>query len=251
VSFISTDFVLQQNQIFGANQWNSLARGSQTIGYILASMESFVGGKALPGVEQDPSQNIVLLQAHDFNLMYAQEILDLNYVFDQAKSARSDMFTTTGQLRFDLYYNPETESYFVQAIFNVPSPTQQRQNAPLSVETPPQVVVLSMLACDGQVYCPYETFKSIVLETLTMDCVEEPLRSTLLTMGNNSSDTSSGDSDNESSDSSSSSSSSSSNSFSSMGDESVLLHNSSTSSATFGVWSMFLALVVPAIHYWI
>ena len=103
-------------------------------------MESFVlgGSNALPGVEQDPSQNIVLLQAHDFNLMYAQNILDLNYVFDQAKAQRSDMFTTTGQIRFDLYYNPSTESYFVQAVFMVPSPTQQRQNTPLTVQSFPE-----------------------------------------------------------------------------------------------------------------
>lgn len=169
-----------QNQIFGANHLNSVAYGSQGLGYILASMEQSITKEPLPGVAQGTNKNILMLVGHDFNLNYAQQILNLQYVFATAKAQHSELYSTTGNLGFDLYQTDDGEQHYVRIQYTVASPMQQRNNEPLTVETPPYIATLVTEFCDNQVFCPYETFKDIVLQEISIDCVEEPLKSTLL-----------------------------------------------------------------------
>lgn len=169
-----------QNQLFGANLLNSVAYGSQGLGCILAFMEQSITKKSLPGVDQGTDKNILMLVAHDFNLNYAQQILNLQYIFAAAKSQRKVLYSTTGYLGFDLYQTADGEEHYVRIQYTVASPLQQRNNEPLTVETPPEVATMVTQHCGNQVFCPYETFKSIVLQQISINCVEEPLKSTLL-----------------------------------------------------------------------
>jgi len=184
-----------QNQIFGGNNLNSLAYYSQGIGYILASMEQAILDEPVAGIDQGPEKNILVLEGHDFNLGYAFDILNLEYVFDDAKAQHSVLYTTTGQLRFDLLESDDDDgSYFVKTTFTVASPTQQRNNDPLTVETPPEIRILASPLWDMQVLCPYEKFKDIVLNQIKLDCVEEPLRGSLKAMDGGDKTTSGGSS---------------------------------------------------------
>jgi len=185
-----------QNQIYGSSIWNSLTFGSQLVGYLLASIEQVITGEAVAGVEQSITDNILYLQGHDFNLMYVQKILSLDYIFNEAKAVRNVLFSTTGTIRFDLLRDDDTideghDEFYVRATYTVPSPTQQRMNEALSVDNPPQIAVMSSPYCDGKVICPYSEFKKMVLNHISIDCIQEPLRSSLVEMkhdGNESDD---------------------------------------------------------------
>lgn len=159
-------------------------------------MEQVITGEAVAGVEQSITDNILYLQGHDFNLMYVQKILSLDYIFNEAKAVRNVLFSTTGTIRFDLLRDDDTideghDEFYVRATYTVPSPTQQRMNEALSVDNPPQIAVMSSPYCDGKVICPYSEFKKMVLNHISIDCIQEPLRSSLVEMkydGNESDD---------------------------------------------------------------
>lgn len=176
-----------QNNIYNT-QLNSVAYGSQSIGYILASMEQSILGDPVPGVVQGPDKNVLVFSAHDYNLGYVFELLGLDYIFQEAKAQRGVLFTATGQIRFDLFQSDaDSADYYVRTTYNVASPTQMRMNDPLTVENPPQVVVMAMQECGMQVLCPYEKFKEIALNSISVNCIEEPLRGALREMKKNSS----------------------------------------------------------------
>lgn len=151
---------------------------------MLASLQQGLTKTAIPGVEQDTSKNILLLQGHDFNLFYMFEILKLKSILEQAEAARSVLFSTTGMLRFDLLQDDNNPTqYYVQISYVVPTPQQQRSSEALSFkENPPAIVVLTTPFCNSQVYCPYETFKALVLEHISLDCIQDPLRTSLMQM---------------------------------------------------------------------
>ena len=167
-----------QNQAFNL-QLNSAVYGSQSIGYLLASMEQSIQGDPVPGIVQGPDKNVLVFSTHDFNLGYIFGILGLEYIFEEAKAQRGVLFTTTGQIRFDLFQSDVDDEYYVRTTFTVASPTQMRNNVPLTVETPPQVLILGLQACGMQVFCPYNEFKEIALNAISIDCIQEPLRGTL------------------------------------------------------------------------
>lgn len=167
-----------QNNVFNI-QLNSAAYGSQSIGYVLASMEQSILGDPIPGVVQGPDKNVLVFSTHDYNLGYVMGLLGLQYIFEEAKSQRGVLFTATGQIRFDLFQSDIDGKYYVRTTYTVASPTQMRNNEPLTVETPPRVVILAMQACGMQIFCPYEEFKEIALNAISIDCIQEPLRGTL------------------------------------------------------------------------
>mmetsp|Transcript_3141 Transcript_3141/g.9039 ORF Transcript_3141/g.9039 Transcript_3141/m.9039 type:complete len:232 (+) Transcript_3141:2-697(+) len=166
-----------QNNVFNT-QLNSIAYGSQSIGYILASMEQSTLGEPVPGIVQGTDKNVLVFNAHDYNLGYVMELLGLEYIF-ASKAQREVLFTATGQIRFDLYESEMDGKHYVRTTYTVASPTQMRNNAPLSVETPPQIAILASQHCGMQVFCPYEEFKEIALNGISVDCIQEPLRSSL------------------------------------------------------------------------
>ena len=161
-------------------QLNSAVYGSQSVGYLLASMEQSILGDPVPGIVQGPDKNVVMFSTHDFNLGYVYGLLGLEYIFEEAKAQHGVLFTTTGQIRFDLFQSDAEEGkYYVRTTFNVASPTQMRNNEPLTVDSPPQIVILGLQACGMQVLCPYDEFKKIALNAISIDCIQEPLRGTL------------------------------------------------------------------------
>jgi len=160
---------------------------------MLASIEQALTQTSIDGIEQDASKMILLLQAHDSNLFNYMQILKYDHVLVDFSGGvggpeGGTLFSTTATLRFDLFLDDDDDddgSYSVKAVYTVPSPTQQRNNEPLTTsngENPPQIVELSSPYCNDMLYCPYEEFKRMVLDHISIDCIEEPLRTSLLQM---------------------------------------------------------------------
>ena len=162
-----------QNMYYGSNIWNARAYGSQQLGYLLASMESFMAGTPVDGVDQPADTTVLLLVSHDFNNFYLQRLLGFDYF---SLGFPQNVATTTGSLRFDLWSDDSGDKY-VTVTYTAATPDQQRDATDLTQEAPgiAQVVIPGC----GDFYCPYETFKDLVLQAIDLNCVEEPLYSTL------------------------------------------------------------------------
>jgi hypothetical protein len=83
---------------------NSPLHPSITAYFALHTTQSFLDGSAAPGVEQAPSNNVLMLVSHDFNQFYLQRLLGLNYF---SYGFPENVATTAGSLRFDLYQDAE------------------------------------------------------------------------------------------------------------------------------------------------
>lgn len=157
---------------FGTNYWNSLAYSSQQLAYIVASLEQMASGKAVDGVVQDPSNQLLLLVSHDTNILYLQRLLDLNWIPD---GFTNNIATTGGSLSFELWKSKESGELFVKVHYDAASPDQQRNAEYLSLENPPSVAELVLEGC-GEVYCPWNTFKEVALGAVDFDCIQNPLK---------------------------------------------------------------------------
>jgi hypothetical protein len=170
-----------QNMYYGSNIWNSKAYSSQQLGYLLASFEQYITQSTVNGVEQDISTKLLLLVSHDFNAFYLQRLLNLEYIslgFHQENVA-----TTAGSLTFDLF-NDINMNYYVKVKYQAATPIQQRNGTILNLNVPPGTAEIVIPSC-GELYCPYNTFKEIVLNVINIDCIEQPLANTLNAMNNN------------------------------------------------------------------
>lgn len=160
---------------FGANHWNSLSYSSQQLAYIVASIEQYVSGNSLGGVEQPVDTQLLLLVSHDMNILYLRELLDINWV----PFGYSDgIATTAGALIFDLWQSASDNSFYVKVHYDAASPNQQRDAEVLSVENPPSVSDLVIPLC-GHLMCPWETFRDIALSAINSNCINEPLKTTV------------------------------------------------------------------------
>lgn len=166
-----------QNMYYGSSIWNAKTYSSQQLGYILASLESIIDGSKADGVNQSVDNNILLLLGHDFNNFYLQRLLGIDYF---AFGFPRNVATTAGSLRFDLYQDSDGFHY-VSLTYTAATPDQQRHNIDLTNESPAIAKIL-IPGC-GDLMCPFETFKSIAKQAIDLNCVEQPLRETLSSVG--------------------------------------------------------------------
>eukprot|EP00602_Paraphysomonas_sp_CaronLab_P012895 CAMPEP_0185038310 /NCGR_PEP_ID=MMETSP1103-20130426/33824_1 /TAXON_ID=36769 /ORGANISM="Paraphysomonas bandaiensis, Strain Caron Lab Isolate" /LENGTH=399 /DNA_ID=CAMNT_0027576683 /DNA_START=325 /DNA_END=1524 /DNA_ORIENTATION=+ len=163
---------------FGTNYWNSLSYSSEQLAYIVASMEQYISGSPVSGVVQDIGTQLLLLVSHDMNILYLQRLLDLNWI-PLGNSNR--VATTGGTLSFELWKSKSDSTYYVKLHYDAAGPDQQRNAEVLSLDNPPAIAELVIPEC-GEVYCPWETFKSIALSSVDVNCIQDPLKSSVESM---------------------------------------------------------------------
>jgi len=168
----------EANMEYGANIWNSKAYGSQQLGYIMTSLKQYIDQKAISGVAQLPTKQLLLLVSHDFNIYYLRTLLDLNWI---TSDTPANVATTGGSLTFELYKSDTGDDYYVQVKYTTASPQQQRFATPLTLQDPPGEAYVVIPAC-GLLLCPFDTFVDIVLDAIDNQCVEQPLQNTLRSM---------------------------------------------------------------------
>jgi hypothetical protein len=194
---------------------NAQAYSSQQLAYILGTMEQFITGKSVKGMSslQPTDTQLLLLVSHDTNILYLQRLLDLNWI---PMGYSNRIATTGGTLSFELWQDEDDEKeFYVKVHYDAARPDQQRAAEVLSLDNPPAVadvclllpypprsssslcslLVLTSLCsrqliipeCDAM-YCPFEIFKSIVLNVIDSQCIEEPFKSSIQAMAKGSSD---------------------------------------------------------------
>ncbi|KAL1507681.1 hypothetical protein AB1Y20_007295 [Prymnesium parvum] len=170
--------VHQRVMWLGAQLNSSRAYGSHTLAYMLASLEQIVSDAPLRGLadaslrpEGNASRQLLLaLFGHDFNLLYARRLLEVSWVTD---SWNFDAAVPGTSLVLELYL--DGGEWHVVAALLAASVEQQREARPLVAphEAPPRAVILDE---------PYARFKRRVLEAIDVECVLEPLRTTVRSM---------------------------------------------------------------------
>lgn len=160
---------------FGTNIWNANAYSSQQLSYVMGSMEQFVTKSKVDGIPQSIDQNIILLFSHDTNILYLRRLLDVNWI---PVGYGNNVASPGGALSFELWLDDVDNSYYVKLLYIAASPDQQRNAEVLDLDNEPSIATLVIPNC-GLELCPWETFKSIVLNSMNSDCIQEPLQSTI------------------------------------------------------------------------
>lgn len=173
---------------FGMNLWTSKAYSSQQLAYIVATLAQKVEDANLDGVYQPKSNNLLLLVSHDTNILYLGTLLNLNWI---PLGYGNNVASTSGALIFELYEDQEAsgsdEKFYVKVHYDAASPTQQRNAEILTLDNPPSIANLVIPEC-GSEYCPWNRFVQVAIGSINLDCIQEPLRSTVASIYNGNDD---------------------------------------------------------------
>jgi hypothetical protein len=169
----------QGSLVFGTNIFNGASYASQQLGYVVASLQSYVQNSAVTGVRQAARSQLTFLVCHDTNILYLRQLLNLNWVPDNNPK---NVATTGGSLSFQLFRragaaadSTDEADYSVLLVYTAASPEQQRQATTLSLGTPPAQAQVLIPKC-GEIFCPFATFKQVALDAISLNCVTEPLQ---------------------------------------------------------------------------
>jgi hypothetical protein len=167
---------------YGGLTNNALAYGSHQLAYILASFDEIVYQQELLGVPQSLQTKWVLLVSHDFNLVWLQKLLNVNWI---TNGFGFDITSTGMGVSFQLFKTKNSagsaSDYYVRMQVESASPDQQRQKQKLTLSNPPGHADILIPGC-GDIYCPYATFKSILLKSVSSSCINTPLQQTIVSM---------------------------------------------------------------------
>ena len=135
------------------------ARGSNLLAHILASLEQAESAKPVAGALGQPGSALAILAGHDTNLSNLSGMLDLSW---RLPGQAPDDTPPESALIFSLWREGSGGEWFVRLEFLSPSLDQMRHLEPLTLDSPPARVRVTIPACaaarpDGA--CPWPAFR--------------------------------------------------------------------------------------------
>jgi len=161
--------------------------GSALLAHVAATLRQWADGKMEPAVAHTSSERLVYYAAHDTNLLYLAELLELKWL---AKGWQPNHTPPGGMLVVEALAptnsdNPSGE-WQLAVFFDVQTPLQVRELTALSdkdVATTPSRVPVTVPGCSarlsagGPLLCPLPTFLQLVGRAVHAECITQaPLR---------------------------------------------------------------------------
>ena len=155
--------------------------GSALLAHVGATLQQWAGGAAQPAVTHAASERLVYYAAHDTNLLYLAELLELKWL---AKGWQPNHTPPGGMLVVEALAptndaNP-TGEWQLAVFFDVQTPQQVRDLTDLSDDdeaTKPSRVPVAVPGCSvqlregGPLLCPLPTFLQLVGRTVRAECI--------------------------------------------------------------------------------
>jgi 4-phytase/acid phosphatase len=141
------------------------ARGSNLLAHIAAALEQAASDKPVPGALGKPGDALAILAGHDTNLSNLSGMLDLSW---RVPGHAPDDTPPESALVFSLWRQGAGE-WFVKLEFVTPSLDQMRRLEPLTLDSPPARVSVTIPACrspraDGG--CPLPAFRAAMQKAI-------------------------------------------------------------------------------------
>jgi len=167
----------EESMSIADDYWNAQNAGSELLLHVAATMQQYITGKSIAGLQSKPSNTFVYYAAHDINIYLIRQLLRLSWL---TESFNPNQSPPGGMLIFVLYSSSEmmlsdaAKSYYVKAFFMTQSMKQQRESSPLSEENPASRVFAVIPACahGPELSCPFADFKQLVIKEIKNECVQ-------------------------------------------------------------------------------
>jgi 4-phytase/acid phosphatase len=142
------------------------ARGSNLLAHILASLEQAVSGKPVAGALGQQGGALAILAGHDTNLSNLSGMLDLSW---RVAGQAPDDTPPESALIFSLWRESAGGGFFVKLEFLTPSLDQMRHLEPLTLDSPPARVPVTIRGCASQRDgggCTWPAFRAAVQKAI-------------------------------------------------------------------------------------
>eukprot|EP00903_Cladosiphon_okamuranus_P009239 g8818.t1 len=145
--------------------------GSALLVHVVAALEQMESGQNLDAVAHDPDVKLVYYAAHDTNLLYLAELLDLKWV---SKGWQPNHTPPGGELVFEAYMVDGELN--VAAFFDIATPTQIRELTDLTPSNPPGRVAITIPGCSEgeELLCPLSKLRALTIRSVDAECITPP-----------------------------------------------------------------------------
>jgi 4-phytase/acid phosphatase len=134
-------------------------QSSNLLFHILQSMRQAADGHLVTGAIGKPSDHVLILVGHDTNIANISGSLGLNWLID----GRRDDTPPGGALVFELWKKRGTSEYSVLAYYTAQTLEQMRNDAPLTLDNPPERVTVFVPGCSrADQSCAWGDFKAAI-----------------------------------------------------------------------------------------
>jgi hypothetical protein len=183
----------EESMSLADDYWNAQNSGSELLLHMAATMQQYITGTGIAGLQSKPDDAFVYYAAHDINIYLIRQLLRLNWM---TESFNPNQSPPGGMLVFVLYSSSEmmlsdaAKSYYVKAFFMTQPMKQQRESSPLSEENPASRVFVVIPACahGPELSCPFADFKQLVLKEIKRECAKLVDPDVLMASSNHSGD---------------------------------------------------------------
>eukprot|EP00904_Undaria_pinnatifida_P007161 jgi/Undpi1/3575/HiC_scaffold_16.g06947.m1 len=145
--------------------------GSALLMHVVAALDQMETGKDLNAVAHPPDVKMVYYAAHDTNLLYLAELLDLKWV---SKGWQPNHTPPGGELVFEAYMVDGKMN--VAAFFDIATPTQIRELSELTPSNPAGRVAITIPGCSegAELLCPLSKLRALAIRSVDADCITPP-----------------------------------------------------------------------------
>eukprot|EP00752_Nemacystus_decipiens_P009618 g8594.t2 len=145
--------------------------GSALLVHVVAALEQMETGVNLDAVAHPPDVKLVYYAAHDTNLLYLAELLDLKWV---SKGWQPNHTPPGGELVFEAYMVDGELN--VAAFFDIATPSQIRELAELTPSNPPGRVAITIPGCSEgkELLCPLSKLRALTIRSVDAECITPP-----------------------------------------------------------------------------
>lgn len=164
----------EESMSLADDYWNAQHSGSELLVHMAATMQQYISGTGIKGLQSKPSAAFVYYAAHDINIYLIRQLLRLNWMTESFNPNQSP----PGGMLFFVLLSAESagagKSYYVKAFFMTQSMKQQRESSTLSQDNPASRVFAVIPGCahGPELSCPFEDFKTLVLKEIKRECVQ-------------------------------------------------------------------------------
>ncbi|CBJ33016.1 PhyA2 [Ectocarpus siliculosus] len=145
--------------------------GSALLMHVVAALDQMETGENLDAVAHTPDVKLVYYAAHDTNLLYLAELLDLKWV---SKGWQPNHTPPGGELVFEAYMVDGELN--VAAFFDIATPSQIRELTDLSPSNPPGRVAITIPGCSQgeELLCPLSKLRALAIRSVDAECITPP-----------------------------------------------------------------------------
>lgn len=145
-----------QEDLAGRTEAIARPQASSLLYYLVQSIDQAATGKPIPAALTAPQDRLLILSAHDTNLVNIAGALHLNWIVD----GRKDDTPPGGALIFELWQRGTGDHYEVRTSYVAQTLEQMRNLTPLSLANPPQRVPVFLPGCSrADAACDLRSFR--------------------------------------------------------------------------------------------